>query len=153
MWTSRVCDNDSVFAQNVTALHIASMYANSDAVQVLLSCAGGFHVAQQAYSAGRLALHWAAMGPDGGGYMLDVGDVVPRLTATVKLLVRSDDRALTCNARDRTGKTPLHNAVRRHLEPNALVRFLCSHGADAGITGHEGEKPLHGLGRRIVGQR
>jgi ankyrin repeat protein len=95
---------------DVTALHVSSMYWNTEAVQALLD-RGGRAIKEELSccdSNGRLPLHWAAAGPGSFECWLSDVQVSNRIISALKLLCSGSD----VDAGDHQGETALHYAIR-----------------------------------------
>lgn len=148
-------------AEQATALHIGSLYWNLEGIQVLLHNHGEIDHAEMVSardSRGRLPIHWAAGGfEDSYSGHVCAGEDSTRCIDILKLLLESNPN--TINVQDEEGKTALfyvldHALFRgtcRYVEE--VIRFLCEHGADAGIKDQKGQSVLYHIGTmgRIVG--
>ncbi|KAI7779508.1 hypothetical protein LA080_000792 [Diaporthe eres] len=137
-------------AWDVTPLHIGSMFANANGIQVLRERRGdGIEWRDMAScrdSHGRLPLHWAA-----GGIWAETKASPDDIVRTMELLL-ADNAADTVSCPDVQGDTPLHYAVRSSNAGVAapdmgyrVAKFLCDKGARAGTRGTNGQTPLHCL--------
>ncbi|KAJ5598768.1 hypothetical protein N7537_008852 [Penicillium hordei] len=136
-------------AYDVTALHLASLFYNADAVKLLLDHQNYNNNANPELisscdSDGRLPLHWAASGP--GGFHCRFLNEQPRITGTLRLLLDHD--CTDINLVDSTGSTPLHYAAMcaysQHTE--VVIRTLLEYRADPRIPDGSGCTILHILG-------
>ncbi|KFZ13073.1 hypothetical protein V502_06779 [Pseudogymnoascus sp. VKM F-4520 (FW-2644)] len=140
-------------AYDVTTLHLASLFYNSDAVKLLLGHQSHKNnanpdLASSCDSDGRLPLHWAASGP--GGSDCRLLDPQLRITETLRLLLDHDPTGI--NLADNTGCTPLHYAAisnamcgcSQHAE--LAIRTLLEYRADPRIPDASGHTILHLLG-------
>lgn len=74
-------------AQDVTVLHIGSLFWNIDGIKVLLDH-GGSDLLLCADSVGRLPFHWAAAGPNPDNELtIPENEVGARIIETFKLLI------------------------------------------------------------------
>ncbi|CAG7562028.1 unnamed protein product [Fusarium equiseti] len=143
---------------HVTALSIASLHANSKAVELLISNRGNgvdiTDMTSRPDSQGRLPIHWASQChltryPSAilASRMLENAESVMYI---IKLLLDKDPK--TINVQDNSGDTPLHYAAlfygRLGKQHTPILRFLCDRGADASIRNVYGETPLRLLFKR-----
>lgn len=134
-------------AWDVTPLHIASMFANANVIQVLRDCRGDGvewrDMVSRKDSHGRLPLHWAA-----GGLQSDIKTASEDIFHTMELLL-ADNATDTVSGPDAWGDTPLHYAVRGSTGESDIscrvVKFLCEKGARVDTRGVNGQTPLHCL--------
>lgn len=134
-------------AWDVTPLHIASMFANANGIQVLRDCRGNGvkwrDMVSRKDSHGRLPLHWAA-----GGLRGDIKTALEDILHTMELLL-ADNATDTVSGQDAWGDTPLHYAVRGSTGESdvscRVVKLLCENGARADTRGVNGQTPLHCL--------
>lgn len=140
-------------AYDVTTLHLASFFYNTDAVKLLLDHQHYKNntnpdLASSRDSDGRLPLHWAASGP--GGFNCRLLDKQLRITETLRLLLDHDSTGI--NLVDNTGSTPLHYAAISHAmcgcsqHAELAIRTLLEYGADPRIPDGSGRTVLHLLG-------
>jgi ankyrin repeat protein len=140
-------------AYDVTTLHLASLFHNSDAVKLLLDYQNyknnaNPELASSCDSDGRLPLHWAASGP--GGFNCRLLDKQLRITETLRLLLDHDSTGI--NLVDNTGSTPLHYAAISHAmcgcsqHAELAIRTLLEYTADPRIPDGSGYTILHLLG-------
>ncbi|OQD77294.1 hypothetical protein PENDEC_c003G05766 [Penicillium decumbens] len=140
-------------AYNVTTLHLASLFHNSDAVRLLLDHQryknnANLDLASSCDSDGRLPLHWAASGP--GGFNCRIPDKQLKITETLRLLLDHDSTGI--NLVDNTGSTPLHYAAISHAmcgssqHAELTIRTLLEYRADPRIPDGSGCTVLHLLG-------
>ncbi|GKZ28367.1 hypothetical protein AbraIFM66950_005540 [Aspergillus brasiliensis] len=139
---------------DVTTLHLASVFHNSDAVKLLLDCQCSMNkshpdLAFASDSDGRLPLHWAAAGgPCGPDCRLP--DAQHRMTETLRPLLDHDPTGI--NHIDNTGSTPLHYAATSHARcgysahTELAIRTLLDYDADTRIPDGSGRTVLHLLG-------
>ncbi|GIK05753.1 hypothetical protein Aspvir_009866 [Aspergillus viridinutans] len=136
-------------AYDVTTLHLASLFYNSDAVKLLLDhqhYKTNPDLASSCDSDGRLPLHWAASGP--GGFNCQLLD--NRITETLQLLLDHDSTGI--NLVDNTGSIPLHYAAISHARcgysqhAELAIHTLLKYGADPRIPDGSGRTILHLLG-------
>ena len=145
--------NWEILAQ-VTALHIASFYWNTQGIQALLDRLDDIADRVTRDSTGRPPLHWAPAGPGlCDEYLLPEDDVVPRIIGTFKLLL--SDNSDTINVQDNHEATALHYAVGSHAgcgirHSDGAIRFLCENGADPSLQDSHGQIVLHVLALRSV---
>jgi len=116
-------DHSSAFWQiempsDATALHISSMYWNTEVMQTLVDH-GGTKALSCRDSNGRLPLHWAAAGPGSFECWLPDVKINNRIIGALKLLCSSSD----INARDNNGETPLYHAVEGHAGCGQSIHF------------------------------
>lgn len=132
---------------DVTALHISSMYWNTEAIQALLDH-GGIPITESLLcsdSNGRLPLHWAAAGPGSFECWLSDVKVNNRIINTLKLLCSGSD----INTRDSQGQTALYYAIRGHAgcgrskHFSTMLRFLLENGADVDMVDANYQTVLH----------
>lgn len=132
---------------DVTALHVSSMYWNTEVIQALLD-RGGRAITESLScrdSNGRLPLHWAAAGPGSFECWLSDVNVSNRVINALKLLCSGSD----INARDSQGETALHYAIRGHAccggskHFSTMLRFLLENGADADVVDANYQTVLH----------
>ncbi|KAL4756307.1 ankyrin repeat-containing domain protein [Aspergillus foveolatus] len=140
-------------AYDVTTLHLASVFYNTDAVKLLLDRQRSMNNSNPdlAFSCdgdGRLPLHWAASGP--GGPDCRLPDQQRRTTETLRLLLDHDPTGT--NLVDKTGSTPLHYAAISHARcgcsehAELAIRTLLEYDADPLIPDGSGRTVLHLLG-------
>lgn len=149
--------------QEVTALHLGSLYWNIEGIQTLLDNRGEIDLADMVSvrdGHGRLPLHWAAadLYARRSNHVCGRGYSTPCIRILRLLIECNPD---TINVQDETGKTALFYAVDRHTKGNWVtchcleeaIRFLCEHGADASIQDHKGQSVLYHIGTigRTVG--
>ncbi|OGE55853.1 hypothetical protein PENARI_c003G09010 [Penicillium arizonense] len=138
---------------DVTTLHLASLFYNSDAVKLLLDhqnhkTNGNPDLASSCDSDGRLPLHWAASGR--GETDCRLLDKQLRITKTLRLLLDHDSTSI--NLVDNTGFTPLHYAAISHARcgcsqyAELAIRNLLEYKADPRIPDGSGRTILHLLG-------
>lgn len=139
---------------DVTALHISSMYWNTEAIQALLDH-DGRNIAESLSrrdSNGRLPLHWAAAGPGSFECWLPDTKINNRIIDVLELLCSGSD----INARDNQGETALHYAVRGHAccggskHFDTMLRFLLKNGADADVVDANDQTVLHKIAARCM---
>jgi hypothetical protein len=139
---------------DVTALHISSMYWNTEAIQALLDHEGQNITESLSCcdSNGRLPLHWAAAGPGSYECWLSDIEINDRIIGTVRLLCSGSD----INARDNQSETALHHAIRGHAccsgstHFNTILRLLLENGADADIADANYQTVLHKIAARCI---
>lgn len=139
---------------DVTALHISSMYWNTEVIQTLLDYSG--RSTTEALSCrdsnGRLPLHWAAAGPGSHECWLPDVKINNRIIGALKLLCSSSD----INARDNRGATPLHHAVKGHagcgqsIHFDNMLKFFLENGAHADLVDGNDQTVLHKLAARCL---
>ncbi|KAB8226683.1 ankyrin repeat-containing domain protein [Aspergillus novoparasiticus] len=134
--------------RDVTKLHIASGFWNTEGIRALLD-----HLGDQDFismiscrdSEGRLPIHWAAKGTEPDENLLPENQSTPQITDTFKLLLAND--LSTINVRDHRGRTALHYAVGTHIcdarQGETVIRFLCENGADPSLKDNKGQTVLH----------
>ena len=138
---------------DVTTLHLASLFYNSDAVKLLLNhqnhkANGNPDLTSSCDSDGRFPLHWAASGSAESDCRLL--DKQPKITETLRLLLDHDSTGI--NLVDKTGSTPLHYAARSHARcgctqyAELAIRNLLEYKADPRIPDGSGRTILHLLG-------
>ncbi|KGO40130.1 hypothetical protein PEX1_017370 [Penicillium expansum] len=138
---------------DVTTLHLASLFYNSDAVKLLLNhqnhkANGNPDLTSSCDSDGRFPLHWAAS----GSAESDCGllDKQLKISETLRLLLDHDSTGI--NLVDKTGSTPLHYAARSHARcgctqyAELAIRNLLEYKADPRIPDGSGRTILHLLG-------
>lgn len=129
-------------AQDVTVLHIGSLYWNIDGIQVLLGH-GARNLLFCPDSIGRLPFHWPAAGPKPDNELtIPENEVGARIIDTLKLLLAADSNII--NLQDKEGATALHYAVSSHAGCGTrscihAIRYLCDIGSDAGIKDNKGQ--------------
>ena len=136
---------------NVSSISIASFYLNFDAIKVLLSV--GVNITDMASvrdSTGSLPLHWATR-----NYQTRSSRGFPStedMTRVIELLLENHPQAI--NHQDVFGNTPLHHAtrhpLRKHKHYTAVIKLLCSKGADATLRNKKKKTPLHTLLSRLA---
>ncbi|KUL81749.1 hypothetical protein ZTR_09411 [Talaromyces verruculosus] len=137
-----------ISAQNVSVLHIGSLYWNVEGIKVLLDHEGS-DLLLCADSIGRLPFHWAAAGPNWHNELTRPdSEVGMRIMETFKLVLVADHDVI--NLQDKEGATALHYAVSSHAgcgTRNCIdaIRFLCDTGSDASIKNNKGQTVLHVL--------
>ncbi|KAF4960231.1 hypothetical protein FSARC_10544, partial [Fusarium sarcochroum] len=141
------------FSRDVTAVFIASLYANFKAIEILIEQRGdGVDIADMTSSRdsqGRLPLHWATQ----CRLTYSPSDIpASRLTENAHSLIRIINLLLdidptTVNIQDDIGNTPLHYAAlclgRLGTQHTGIFKLLCDRGADASIRNIKKETPLH----------
>lgn len=138
---------------DVTTLHLASLFYNTDAVKLLLDHQNyknnaNLELASSCDSDGRLPLHWAASGP--GDFNCRLLDKKLRITETLRLLLNHNSTGI--NLVDKTGSTPLHYAAISHAMcgcsqyAELAIRTLLEYRADPRIPDGSGCTVLHLLG-------
>lgn len=138
---------------DVTTLHLASFFHNSDAVKVLLNhqnhkANGNPDLTSSCDSDGRLPLHWAASGSAESNCRFL--DKQLKITETFQLLL--DHNSTGIDLIDKTGSTPLHYAARSHVRcgctqhADLAIRILLEYKADPRIPDGSGRTILHLLG-------
>lgn len=138
---------------DVTTLHLASLFYNSDAVKLLLNhqnheANGNPDLTSSCDSDGRLPLHWAASG--GAESDCRLLDKQLQITKTLRLLLDHDSTGI--NLVDKTRSTPLHYAARSHVRcgctqyTELAIRNLLEYKADPRIPDGSGRTILHLLG-------
>lgn len=138
---------------DVTTLHLASLFYNSDAVKLLLNhqnhkANGNPDLTSSCDSDGRFPLHWAASGSAESDCRLL--DKQLKITETLRLLLDYDSTGI--NLVDKTGSTPLHYAARSHARcgftqyAELAIRNLLEYNADPRIPDGSGRTILHLLG-------
>jgi ankyrin repeat protein len=138
---------------DVTTLHLASLFYNTDAVRLLLDHQNSKNnanpgLATSCDSDGRLPLHWAASGP--GDFNCKLQDKQLRITETLRLLLDHDSTGV--NLVDNTGSTPLHYAAISYAVcgcsqyAELAIRTLLEYRADPRIPDKSGCTILHLLG-------
>ncbi|KAL4816505.1 ankyrin repeat-containing domain protein [Aspergillus spinulosporus] len=139
-------------AYDVTMLHLASVFYNTDAVKLLLDCQRSLSnsnpdLASSCDNDGRLPLHWAASGP--GGPDCRLPDQQRRITETLRLLLDHDPTGI--DLVDKTGSTPLHYAAMSHARcgcsehAELAIRTLLEYNADPRIPDGSGRTVLQSL--------
>ncbi|KAI7970128.1 hypothetical protein EIK77_008355 [Talaromyces pinophilus] len=145
--------DSAIDAQNVTTLHISSLYWNVDAIKALLDH-GGSDMLLCRDSIGRLPLHWAAAGPTlRTELMIPESEIGIRIIDIFRLLLDADPD--TINLQDKEEATALFYAVSSHAgcgtrQCGAAIRFLCNMGSNAGIKNNKGQTVLHLLAFRSM---
>ncbi|KAJ5713892.1 uncharacterized protein N7483_011073 [Penicillium malachiteum] len=103
--------------QNVTPLHIASLFWNLDGIQALIDHRGDVgleFMASKADDDGRLPLHWAfTCIRDNREEKDNLDEIISRMTSTMRILL--DAKPDTINTRDHHGSTVFHYAARLNL--------------------------------------
>ncbi|KAE8323076.1 ankyrin repeat-containing domain protein [Aspergillus sergii] len=135
--------------RNVTKLHIASGFWNTEGIRALFDHLGSEDftlMVSRCDSEGRLPLHWAAKGtPESTQHLLPGDRITPRIIDTFKRLLAND--LSTINVRDHRGRTALHYAVGTHTcdtrQGETVIRFLCESGADPSLKDDKGQTVLH----------
>ncbi|KAJ6096608.1 hypothetical protein N7486_007354 [Penicillium sp. IBT 16267x] len=112
--------------ENVTPLHIASLFWNLEGIQALIDHRGDIeliHMVSQADSDGRLPLHWAMVGVHDRREEKDnMDEIISRMTSTIKLLL--DAKPETINTRDLHGSTTFHYAAQQYTGHDAPTRAV-----------------------------
>lgn len=136
---------------NVSSISIASFYLNLDAIKVILGA--GVNITDMASvqdSTGSLPLHWATR-----NYQTGSSRSFPStedMTRVIELLLENHPQAI--NHQDVFGNTPLHHAtrhpLRKHKHYTAVIKLLCSKGADATLRNKKKKTPLHTLLSRLA---
>ncbi|KAH6884194.1 ankyrin repeat-containing domain protein [Thelonectria olida] len=154
-------DNTENDIGDATAVFTSSLFANVDAIKVLLDCRGpGIDISDMVScrdSQGRLPLHWAArkLIPDEIRRIpaSKLRENAQRIMGTLELLLEANPS--TINIQDNKGNTPLHYAAQHYgqlgKEHNEIFKFLCDRGADASLRNKKRETPLHSLCCRTSG--
>lgn len=138
---------------DVSTLHLASLFYNTDAVKLLLNHQyyknnANPELATSCDSDGRLPLHWAASGP--GDFNCRLLDKQLRITETLRLLL--DYNSTGINLVDNTGSTPLQYAAISYAMcgcsqyAELAIRTLLEYRADPRIPDGSGCTILHLLG-------
>lgn len=113
-------------AHNVTALHIAALSWNIEAIWALIDHRGDVEAADMVAvldSCGRLPLHWALTGVSGSyADSVNSDDISSRMNGTLKLLL--DIKPDAVYARDRHGATVFHYAVNNNTGRGANIRAI-----------------------------
>jgi ankyrin repeat protein len=140
--------------QDITSIHLASLYANLDGIQALFDhCGDKATVAEMVLfrdSAGRLPLHWAAQGAHGTGYRygLPRNEIATLAINTIKLLLTIDPD--TIDVRDYKGYNALwyaSSSFKISMDPRCgVMKILLEYGADGSIRDPDGQNLLHLLG-------
>ncbi|KAJ5720930.1 uncharacterized protein N7483_008864 [Penicillium malachiteum] len=103
--------------QNVTPLHIASLFWNLDGIQALIDHCGDVgleFMASKADDDGRLPLHWAVTCIRENREEKDnLDEIISHMTSTMRILL--DANPDTINTRDHHGSTVFHYAARLNL--------------------------------------
>lgn len=139
---------------DISALHIGSMFWNTDAIQALLDHHEGNITEFMSYrdSNGRLPLHWAAAGPGSFECWLSDDLINNRIINTLKLLLEGSN----INSKDNRGENALHYAIRGHASCggskhfDAVLSFLLENGADACQMDIDEQTVLHKLAARCM---
>lgn len=140
--------------RDVTALHLASLFWNAEAIRALLDYQDITELITSRDSNGRLPLHWAAAGHDTRECRLPDDEISSRLIETFRLLLASNPSAI--NVQDEEGATPLLYAIGSHAacggskHADLAIRFLLEHGADASVSDSYGHTVLHIIAYRSV---
>ncbi|KAJ5425052.1 hypothetical protein N7465_000122 [Penicillium sp. CMV-2018d] len=140
-------------AYNVTTLHLASLFYNSDAVKLLLNhqnhkANGNPDLTSSCDSEGRFPLHWAASGSAESDCRILYKQL--KIRETLRLLLDHDSTGI--NHIDKTGSTPLHYAASSHARcgytqyAELAIRNLLEYKADPRIPDGSGRTILHLLG-------
>ncbi|KAJ5874987.1 uncharacterized protein N7529_003417 [Penicillium soppii] len=140
-------------AHNVTTLHLASLFYNSDAVKLLLNhqnhkANGNPDLTSSCDSDGRFPLHWAASGSAESDCRILYKQL--KIRETLRLLLDHDSTGI--NLVDKTGSTPLHYAASSHARcgctqyAELAIRNLLEYKADPRIPDGSGRTILHLLG-------
>lgn len=138
---------------NVTTLHLASLFYNSDAVKLLLNhqnhkANGNPDLTSSYDSEGRFPLHWAASGSAESDCRILYKQL--KIRETLRLLLDHDSTGI--NLVDKTGSTPLHYAASSHAicgyteYAELAIRNLLEYKADPRILDGSGRTILHLLG-------
>jgi ankyrin repeat protein len=144
--TIRNFGRDNRFARDITALHVAASYWNTEATRALFETQDLTELASACDSEGRLPLHWAVAGHTRCARGLAEKDSA-RTIYTIKALLSYNPAAI--NIQDSNGCTSLYYAVQTHAGCGAsghtkgIVRFLLEHGADPSLSDRSGLNVLH----------
>ncbi|CAD6440133.1 f2d0053b-2845-4e20-acca-a4efe87969a9-CDS [Sclerotinia trifoliorum] len=153
---------DEKLLQDFTPLHVASLYLNSEGIQVLLdSRSSSIDISDMLLcrdSSESIPLHWAAGSfnqPENEVWARD--DIVAQATETIKLLLKGSNPSFI-NIPDKRGNTALHLASSGEAKSGsehsfvarAIVKLLLEHGADVGLRNQTGQTPLHLVTRDTV---
>ena len=110
----------------MTALHIAALSWNEEAIKALLDHRGGVEAAQMVSKTdreGRLPLHWALAGiASNHADIVDSDKIASRMEGTVKMLL--DINPETVYAHDQHGATVFHYVAKNNTGHGANVEAI-----------------------------
>ncbi|SPJ87844.1 related to ankyrin [Fusarium torulosum] len=138
---------------HATALFVACLFDNSNAVKILIDCRGDnvdiSDMLRPRDTRGLFPIHWASQNhmatecrdvPE-SGFQERAEDTI----STIGVLLEYDPTLV--NIQDDNRNTPLHHAVYtlwlNEVFYTSILKFLCDKGADASICNEKGQTPLH----------